>query len=65
MVYSSKSSSACDSSCTNTGGSSSAKPKLSAAEERQWNRLADHMDHFHNYFRLEFNEIYQVSLVPA
>lgn len=34
-------------------------PKLSASELRQYNRLAEHMDQFHNGFRLSWNEIYK------
>ncbi|KAI5806824.1 hypothetical protein DFH27DRAFT_590594 [Peziza echinospora] len=36
-------------------------PKLSAAEFRQYNSMAEHMEHFHNHFRLTWNEIYDTA----
>jgi hemerythrin-like domain-containing protein len=33
-------------------------PKLTAWEFRQYNRLAEHMDYFHNNFRTTWNTIY-------
>lgn len=32
-----------------------------AREERRWNRLADSMTHFHDYFKAEFNAIYEMA----
>jgi len=36
-----------------------ALPKLSPAEHRAYNRLADHMDLFHNHFRNTWNTLYE------
>ncbi|KAJ9224994.1 hypothetical protein DTO027B5_2434 [Paecilomyces variotii] len=33
-------------------------PKLSPAEFRQYNRMAEQMEGFHNHFRLTWNELY-------
>ncbi|GAM40002.1 hypothetical protein TCE0_034r12010 [Talaromyces pinophilus] len=33
-------------------------PKLTPAEFRVYNRLAEHMDYFHNHFRHSWNELY-------
>jgi hypothetical protein len=33
-------------------------PKLSAAEFRQYNRMAEHMDYFHNNFRQTWKVLY-------
>jgi hypothetical protein len=33
-------------------------PKLSASEFRQYNRMAEHMDHFHNNFRQTWKILY-------
>ncbi|KAF2129300.1 hypothetical protein P153DRAFT_375809 [Dothidotthia symphoricarpi CBS 119687] len=33
-------------------------PKLNAAEFRQYNRLAEHMDYFHTHFRSTYNTLY-------
>lgn len=33
-------------------------PKLSAAEFRQYNHMAEHMDYFHNHFRSTWNLLY-------
>lgn len=35
-----------------------ALPKLTPMEFRQYNRMADHMDYFHNNFRATWNTIY-------
>lgn len=29
--------------------------------QRRWNKLADGMDHFHRYFKIEFNNIYELA----
>ncbi|KAK8854882.1 hypothetical protein IAR55_003621 [Kwoniella newhampshirensis] len=34
---------------------------MNAKEFREWNRLADHMDQFHNHFRYEFKRIYELA----
>jgi len=34
-------------------------PKLSPAEFRQYNRMAEQMDYFHNHFRQTWNMLYQ------
>jgi hypothetical protein len=36
-------------------------PPLSAAEFRQYNRLAEHMDAFHNHFRSAWNVLYTAA----
>ncbi|KAJ5929876.1 hypothetical protein N7454_006826 [Penicillium verhagenii] len=38
-------------------GSGGPLPKLSASEFRTYNRLAEHMDAFHNHFRLTWNQL--------
>ncbi|QKX64565.1 uncharacterized protein TRUGW13939_11740 [Talaromyces rugulosus] len=35
-----------------------ALPKLSASEFREYNRLAEHMEYFHNHFRHTWNTLY-------
>ncbi|KAF1955710.1 hypothetical protein CC80DRAFT_492691 [Byssothecium circinans] len=35
-----------------------ALPKLTPSEFSQYNRLAEHMDHFHNHFRNTWNTLY-------
>ncbi|TFY65352.1 hypothetical protein EVJ58_g2029 [Rhodofomes roseus] len=32
-----------------------------AMEEARWNRLADHMQSFHNHFKVEFDNIYKLA----
>ncbi|KAI9761012.1 MAG: Serine/threonine kinase [Chaenotheca gracillima] len=36
-------------------------PKLSLAEFRTYNRMADHMDLFHNGFRRQWNQLYSAA----
>ncbi|KAL7010246.1 hypothetical protein EMMF5_000266 [Cystobasidiomycetes sp. EMM_F5] len=31
------------------------------ANDKRWNKMGDHMQQFHNYFRLEFREIYDLA----
>ena len=51
--------------CQGTSESLSAKgdgdslPKLSPFEFRQYNRMAEHMDYFHNHFRSTWNTLYE------
>ncbi|KAH8080270.1 hypothetical protein BXZ70DRAFT_960325 [Cristinia sonorae] len=33
----------------------------SAMEERRWNRLSEHMNQFHEHFKREFNELYDLA----
>lgn len=42
---------------------STAEPKLSAREEREWNHMAEGMEYYHNHFRHSFDSIYEVSLL--
>ncbi|KAK4684684.1 hypothetical protein P7C73_g5484, partial [Tremellales sp. Uapishka_1] len=37
------------------------EPKLSAAEERQWDSLATGMERYHAHFRHEFNRVYTLA----
>ncbi|KAL6302105.1 hypothetical protein BKA93DRAFT_827748 [Sparassis latifolia] len=32
-----------------------------AEQERKWNSVAEHMDHFHQYFKMEYNDIYTLA----
>jgi len=32
-----------------------------AEQERKWNSLAERMDHFHRYFKMEFKEVYELA----
>ncbi|CAK7210650.1 hypothetical protein SCUCBS95973_000860 [Sporothrix curviconia] len=34
-------------------------PPLSPAQFREYNRMAEHMDHFHNHFRMVWNMLYE------
>ncbi|KAH7398427.1 hypothetical protein BKA66DRAFT_566031 [Pyrenochaeta sp. MPI-SDFR-AT-0127] len=36
-----------------------ALPKLTPSEFRQYNRMAEHMDYFHNHFRSTWNTLYE------
>ncbi|KZP34647.1 hypothetical protein FIBSPDRAFT_924091 [Athelia psychrophila] len=38
---------------------SSETPTISAREQRKWNKLSEHMDHFHQGFQRDFNNIYE------
>jgi hypothetical protein len=35
--------------------------KISAREEKEWNKLADAMEYYHSHFRHSFESIYDVS----
>ncbi|WVQ68205.1 uncharacterized protein L199_006412 [Kwoniella botswanensis] len=34
---------------------------MPSREDREWNRLAVHMDQFHSHFRYEFNRVYTLA----
>ncbi|WVQ81972.1 hypothetical protein IAT38_004099 [Cryptococcus sp. DSM 104549] len=36
-------------------------PKSKKADDKAWNRLAEHMDSFHSHFRYEFNKVYTLA----
>ncbi|KAI5450917.1 hypothetical protein NCC49_002657 [Naganishia albida] len=40
---------------------STAEPKLSAKEEREWNHMAEGMEYYHNHFRHSFDSIYEMA----
>ncbi|KZF22354.1 hypothetical protein L228DRAFT_239331 [Xylona heveae TC161] len=44
---------------TTTTAQTDALPKLSAKEFREYNRMAEHMDMFHNHFRQTWNTLYR------
>nr|XP_031860142.1 uncharacterized protein CI109_004507 [Kwoniella shandongensis]KAA5527214.1 hypothetical protein CI109_004507 [Kwoniella shandongensis] len=46
---------------TSSTGSTPFEMASSSKDFREWNRLADHMDMFHNHFRYEFNRVYTLA----